>query len=637
MCGIVGYVSPSPPPPLEWRPRLQSALDSLALRGPDDDGLFFSPTAGLGHRRLAIIDLKGGRQPFEDPASGATIVFNGEIYNFRELRDELRAAGRSFLSRSDTEVLLQAFLHWGPKCLDRLLGMFAFAVFSPADGSLFLARDRLGVKPLFWGEQRGVFCFASSAAALLRLLPDKPALRATALSHYLSTVRVNMGPATLLHDVNLLEPGHWLRVSASGEKSVVRYWEPAYLPAADKPNLSFDQASDSIRDLVENAVRIRLVSDVPLGGFLSGGLDSTVIASVASRLTAGNFHAYNVGYPQEGYNEYPFVREAANAYGMNCRQIELDPRDYPDRWKFLVRQNGLPLSTPNEVPIYALSHALRRDYVVALSGEGADEVLGGYTISHFSGFDFDRASRSPVPGDSMSDVDRAIFRAYGQNHLPSLVDQHLLLNAWLTPADKRAWLHPNVLEILDGDSAMRAHYEDLYNRYARCSPMDRIMLVHLRTNLEGLLLRVDSSSMAASVEARVPFTDHRLVDFAFSLPDSFRLDWRNPAARSAGQSLNVLEIVQRDLIDSKRVLRRAFSGAVPRPILDRPKMSFPVPVFDWFKDWMKPLAKEIVASSPLRRALFNPAAIDAWLDGHRPIAPLKLWPILNLCLWQSSL
>ncbi len=637
MCGIAGYLSPVPVAPVDWRPRLQRALDAMALRGPDDDGLFFAPRAGLAHRRLAIIDLKGGRQPMADPRSGAIIVFNGEIYNHRDLRAELEAAGRVFQTHSDTEVLLHAYLEWGEKCLDRLLGMFAFAIHTPQDGALFVARDRLGVKPLFWCEQQNTFCFASSARALLDLLPEKPALDAVALSHYLSTIRVNLGASTLLRGVHLLEPGHWIRVDASGAKRLVRYWAPALLAPEDKPKRSMAEAADSLRALLEDAVRLRLLSDVPLGGFLSGGLDSTIIASLATRLTDHRFHAYSVGYPQPGYNEFPFVQEAADACGMRCRQIELDPRDYPEWWRFLIRQNGFPLSTPNEVPIYMLSRALRQDYTVALSGEGADEVFGGYTLSQFAGHDFDLAARAPVAPGAQTDADRAILRAYGQDHLPDLPTQHLLLNAWMTRSDKRAWLHPDLLRHLQDDAALRAHYAALYAAHPRCSTFDRILLAHLRVNLEGLLLRVDSSSMAASVEVRVPFTDHRLVDFAFSLPDDFRLGWRDPAAQAAGAALNVHEIVQRDLLESKRILRRAYADALPASILQRPKMSFPVPVFDWLKDWMKPLAKEIVASSPLRRVLFHPAAIDAWLDGIRPLHPLKLWPIVNLCLWQSTL
>jgi asparagine synthase (glutamine-hydrolysing) len=636
MCGIAGYIGSEAASPIEWRPRLQRAMDAMTLRGPDDHGTFFAPRVGLAHRRLSIIDLQGGRQPLVDKESGAVIVFNGEIYNYREIRQTLIAAGHAFLTQSDTEVLLRAYLEWGKDCLEKLLGMFAFAVYTPQDGELFLARDRLGIKPLFWSDQQGTVCFASSARALLDLLPQIPPLDVTALSHYLSTIRVNMGDQTLWHGVRLLAPGHWMRIRASGEKQMHCYWAPPTLTAAEKSRQTLDEAAQALGELMEDAVRLRLISDVPLGGFLSGGLDSTIIAALASRLSGQNYHAYNVGYTQPGYNEFPFVRQAADAYAMRCRQIELDPAEYPGLWQGLVRLNGLPMTTPNEVPIYLLSKHLRQDYTVALSGEGADEVFGGYTIAYFSGNDYDRAHREPQPESGWTEVDRALMRAYGQAHLPDLTRQHFLLNSWMSGADKRRWLHADVVQFLDQDRAMNAYYDGLFNAHPQMSTMDRIMHAHLRVNLEGLLLRVDSSSMAASVEVRVPFTDHRLVELAFSLPDAYRLDWRNPAAREAGRHLNVSEIVQQDLLESKRVLRRAYAGKVPDDIMNRSKMSFPVPVFDWMGDWMKPLTKEIISASPLRNSLFNPAVINAWLDDKRPISPVKLWPVLNLCLWQLT-
>ncbi len=637
MCGIAGYIAPTPPDPVEWRPRLQNALECMRLRGPDDEGIYFTPCIGLAHRRLAIIDLAGGRQPLEDKETGTVIVFNGEIYNYRTLRKELEQAGHTFTTQSDTEVLLKAYTAWGADCLPKLIGMFAFAVYSKTDGSLFIARDRLGVKPLFWSEQRNTFCFASSVAALLHLLPEKPGFNIQAISHYLSTIRINLGTATLLHGVHLLEPGHWVRIDATGQRTERCYWSPPAIAPGDKPRRTMEEITEEVRALMDDAIRLRLISDVPLGGFLSGGLDSTIIAARATELTAHQYHAYNVGYPQPGYNEFPFVKEAADAYGMRCQQLDLNPHDYPPLWRDMVIQNGLPLSTPNEVPIYLLSKALRQDYTVALSGEGADEVFGGYTIAYFSGHDYDRAARAPKPESEWTGTEQALMRIYGQAHLPSLTRQHILLNSWLSPAEKNRWLHPEVLNRLNGDQAMNAYYDGLFDAHPACSTMDRIMHTHLRVNLEGLLLRVDSSSMAASVEARVPFTDHRLVEFAFSLSDQERLDWRNEAARTAGAGMNVSEIVQNDLLESKIALRRAYADQVPDSILNRPKMSFPVPVFDWMKDWMKPLTKEIIAASPLRQALFNPSVIDAWLNDRRPLHPVKLWPIVNLCLWQLTL
>ncbi len=635
MCGIAGYRSPAPLPKETWHSRLKQAASRMALRGPDDHGIFTAPGIGLVHQRLSIIDLAGGHQPMQDSATGAVIIYNGELYNFRELRSLLIMAGHCFQTESDTEVLLKSYLEWGEQCLARLNGMFAFAIYTPSDNTLFLARDRLGIKPLFWAEQQNTFCFASSVRALLELLPQVPALNAAAISHYLSTIRINLGAATLLDGINLLEPGHWMRIAPSGERQSAAYWSAPCIPSGEKPVLTMEQAGETLMPLLADAVKSRLISDVPLGGFLSGGLDSTIIAMHASALSNHHYHAYNVGYPQDNYHEFPYAKEAAEAYSMSCKRIELQAADYPDLWKFLIGCNGLPLTTPNEVPIYMLSKALRQEYTVALSGEGADEIFGGYTIPYFAAYDYDRASR--VPPSTPSPLDAAILRGYGQNFLPDLASQHILLNAWQSPAEKAAWLHPDVVQGLDGDRQMRNFYEGLYNRNPEASTLDRIMHAHLRINLEGLLLRVDSSSMAASVEARVPFTDHRLVEFAFSLPDHFRLHWRSEQARTQGKALNVLEIVQQDLIESKIALRNSYKGTVPDSILNRPKMSFPVPVFDWMNDWMKPMVKAIVADSPLRDTLFNPIMIEAWINDQIAVHPMKLWPIVNLCLWEQTI
>jgi asparagine synthase (glutamine-hydrolysing) len=611
-------------------------MDAMALRGPDDEGTYFTPNLGLGHRRLAIIDPAGGRQPFTDPATGATIVFNGEIYNYAELRKKLASCGHTFQTQSDTETLLHAYLEWGADCLDACIGMFALAIYTPSGGQLFLARDRFGIKPLYWSEQQKTVYFASSLKALLQLLPQRPGMDADAISHYLSTIRTNLGAQTLLHNVKLIEPGHWMRIQPSGEKQLHCYWTPPRIRPEDKPDDSFESAAEKVSELVEDSVRLRRISDVPLGGFLSGGVDSTIIADIACKQSEHHYHAYNVGYAQDGFNEWPFVKEAAQHCNMNCRQIELQANDFPALWEQLISLNGQPLSTPNEVPIYMLAKALKQDYTVALSGEGADEVFGGYTLPYFAAKDFDRAARTPQAAQENEPFSQAIARAYGQPFLPDLPTQHLTLNTLLSNAEKEIWLTPNLQQNINERAAVRNYYESLYNHTEGLSTLDRIMHVHLRINLEGLLLRMDSSTMASSVEARVPFTDHRLVDLAFALPDTYRMDWRSPAACQQGRLHNVFEIHQMDLIESKRVLRKAFANRIPKSILTRPKVSFPVPVFEWMDSWMKPAIKEILAASPLRNNVLNLLMIDAWLNDQLPMHSAKIWPIVNLCMWHQQ-
>lgn len=619
---------------------VRAGMARMALRGPDGEGWFVGPDVTLGHRRLAIIDREGGRQPFVDDETGTVLVFNGEIYNFRDLRRDLLAAGHSFATASDTEVLLRAYIEWGADCLARLSGMFAFAIYNPAKRSVFLARDRVGVKPLFYCVRDRRLLFASSMAAL-RCLPGVEGLfDLPAVSHYLTTLRTTLGRRTLLKDVHALLPGECLLAShGAGEPVLRRYWELAARTPTDKLDPGLEPATEQARELVTQSVREQLVSDVPLGGFLSGGLDSSILASLASRLSGRRFGAYSVGYDLDGYHEWPYVRQAAAFHRMDCREIHLEPEAYPGVWTFLIEQNGLPLSTPNEPPIYHLARALKQDFTVALSGEGADEVFGGYVPAYFSAYDFDRARRAaPAPGEPLTAIDRAMRRYYRRPYFLCLADHYFLLHSWIPFAQKKSLFTGDAWKALDNDDAMCSFYEDLFERFRDCSTFDAYMHVHARVNLEGLLFREDSSTMAASVEARVPFTDHRLVEYLFSLPDHYKIAWIDAAAKERAREMNIREIDQARLVESKVLLRRAFAREAPAEILARKKMSFPVPVREWFGDFLLPFAREAVESSPLVGALFEPEAIRRTLaTSALPSSGMALWPVVNLCLWQRAL
>lgn len=640
MCGIAGFFlfQNKQQKPDQWPKRLETASNLMQSRGPDDQGTLITPDAGVAHRRLAIIDLAGGKQPFSVPECGLTLVYNGEIYNYRDIKKDLQAKGHIFHTKSDTEVLLHAYMEWDRKCLQYLSGMFAFAILDTRKHTLFLARDRLGVKPLFWTANNNHLCFASAIPALQALSPDSSCLSPEAISHYLSTIRINLGSQTILKDIHLLEPGTWMLLDAYGKKTGGTYWEPTVVPAREKDQGYKQQMIPQLQEHLDHAIAERLMSDVPLGGFLSGGLDSSIIASQATRMTQNHYHAYSVGYPESGFNEFAHVSEAASAFGMHCQQITLNQADYPAQWKTLIQSKGLPLTTPNEIPIQSLAQALRKDYTVALSGEGADEVFGGYTLAYFSAYDYQRAAsmRQATSNHSHAATRQALMRAYGRADIPSLAWQHLQLNHWLSPAEKQAWLHPDIVDSLKQDEALQTYYHALYDRHPNASILDRIMLAHLRVNLEGLLLRVDSSTMAASVEARVPFTDHKLVDYALQLPDEAKLQWRTPQAREQGKALNVFEIVQNDLIQSKCILRDAYRQSIPHAILQRPKMSFPVPVFQWMTNELADVVRDWVANSPLRHSLLNPDTVDAFLNKKQSWHPVKLWPIVNLCLWDTN-
>lgn len=631
MCGIAGFFN--------WNraanskaQTVQRALDRMVLRGPDGDGLHVSNGVAFAHRRLAVIDLAGGAQPLVDAETGVCLTYNGEIYNFKELRTELRQRGHSFQTHCDTEVLLRAYLEWGESCLDHLVGIFAFGIYDPRTEKLFLARDRAGAKPLYIALLPDGIAFASTVAALRAFPEVSGRVDSAAMVHYLTTIRTTLGTQTLLEDVQTIEAGCFLLADRNRKlPSMHRYWEFPVVPDAEKPRPLMEEAVEAVRLMVERAVCEQMNSDVPLGGFLSGGIDSTVIASIATR--HGDFNAYSVGYGAQGYNEWPYVSKAADHYQMRCEKLQLDPNDFVDTWRFLMREKGLPLSTPNEVPIYHLAKALKQEYTVALSGEGADEVFGGYIMPYFSAYDFDRARRAPIgEGELPSRVDRAMMRFYQQPNLPDHVDHHFLLNSWISPR-----LHGSLLlpETAAGFDEVAYFYRSLFSRFEGCSTLDKHMHLHARINLEGLLNRVDSSTMAASVEGRVPFTDHRLAEYLCCMPDDYKMGWRDAVAAQQGRIMNVAEIDQRGLVESKILLRRAFFGDVPAEIMTRRKVSFPVPFREWLGGPLREFAGELLHASELISSHFQPAALEALLEqAENPSAGLMLWPLVNLAMWE---
>jgi len=638
MCGIIGTFRLKTRDPVNEQ-ALRDGMTRMALRGPDGEGLYLDAGIGLGHRRLAVIDIEGGRQPWIDSATGAVLVFNGEIYNFKDLRHLLGQQGVTFKTASDTEVLLQAYLRWGPETLNRLSGMFAFAIYEPRLARVFLARDRIGIKPLFYSLKNNSLFFASSLPALRAFPEIDSTLDLVTASHYLTTVRTTFGAHTLFRDIRTLLPGEYLMAErGASAPEPRRYWDYPVVAEKDKPRPPMHEALDQVRTLVRQSVQEQLISDVPLGGFLSGGIDSSVLASLAHELSGGHYDAYSVGYDPDGYNEWPYIREATAFHQMACHEVHAREQDYPELWQWLIGQKGMPISTPNEIPLYQLAKALKQDFTVALSGEGADEIFGGYTRVQFAAYDYDRAQHEPPPLDAaLSPLDQAIHNLYGRPYLLCRPDHFFLRASWIPFRLKHSLISPHAWEALHGDAALFAYYEQWFDQFATCSTMDAYLHIHARVNLEGLLARVDSSTMAASVETRVPFTDHRVAEYLFTLPDDYKIAWRDTAAKAQGQDLHIDDIDAQNLLKSKILLRDAFQDRVPASILNRPKMSFPVPILEWLGGSLKPLVTDILASSPLASRLFRKKTLEDLLAAaHVQTQAMALWPVVNLCLWQST-
>lgn len=631
MCGINGIVKFSNQSiSVSDSERLNESLTSMKSRGPDAQSLCQGQGWILGHTRLSIIDLEGGLQPMKDSATGVTLSYNGEIYNFKTLREELEAEGCQFETNSDTEVLLKSYIHWGVGALDKINGCFAFAVYDPRDDSIFLVRDRLGVKPLFYCFEQGQFSFASSVAALIKIV-GKRSLEPAALSHYFTSCRVTFGEKTLLQGISTLLPGSFIRFNlktANLEKG--RYWNRPVLSADEKHNVEDEDLLNKTRTLLTSSVEDRLISDVPLGCFLSGGLDSAIVAKLA---TGGSrkFPFFCAGSTVEKYNEFKYAKEMADSLKCELRNIQITPETFFDDWKLLINEKGLPLSTPNETSIFRLAKELRKECKVALTGEGADEIFGGYLMPLFGIYDFLKAPHSEA--DSIGHpLEYKLMQRFGRSYIFNEADHFFLTHSWMPIENKIRIFNQDLWKGLDEDDEVFSFYEDFLDRYSKCTPFDRRLHLHAEVNLEGLLSRVDSSTMAASVEARVPFTDYRLVEFAFRQGDSWKMDYRNVMAAQKSKDLLVDEINQLDLVETKKMIRRTFAKELPSSIIERPKMSFPTPFQEWLDGDLKDQLGQRCLDISHRMGIFNQSEISQMFSrGDR-----NIWLLANVCLWYEQ-
>lgn len=637
MCGIVGFASLRLECDAAYRNKIQektgNVLNLMKLRGPDDNGTASGKNWIFGHTRLSILDLAAGAQPWHDEKSGAVITYNGEIFNYIEIKDILKSKGYTFKTHCDTEVLLASYLEWGEECLEKLNGFFAFAIHDPAKNIIFAARDRLGVKPFFYSLHDGSdFSFCSTVAGLISFSDNKPEPQMDAVSHYLTTGRNSFGEKTLLKNIFTLRPGHCIRLDLkSMVHSVRRYWKRPVVKADKKEKISFEEASGKVKELVEDAVRKRLISDVPVGAFLSGGLDSAVICTVADRYSSYKLPLFCAGTDDEKSNEFVFAEMIAAKLGVELKKVVLDAGKFSENWGLLTSLKGLPLCTPNEISIYKLAEALRKECTVTLTGEGADEIFGGYTLPHFSAYDYDRCARSPETADTSSPFAMAMLMRHGRSFFINDTDHYTATDSWMNFNEKSRIFNAEVWDGIDEDGGLFAFYEDFFAELDGCSTFDKRMHLHAEFNLENLLSRIDNSTMAASVEARVPFTDYRIAELLFTLPDEYKMSWLNPDAEKKGRELPCQEIDKMGLIETKRLLRNAYRNELPDEIVQRKKMSFPVPFNKWFYGPLFEEVKELCLDSAFTGEYFNKNTVEKLVA-----SPDKnMWLVSNLCRWWN--
>lgn len=628
MCGIAGWANldARTPPAAGGLELLRSMCDVMLHRGPDSEGTMVQTGVGLGMRRLAIIDLVSGGQPVWNEDRTVAVVLNGEIYNYRELRADLEARGHRFRSASDTEVLPHLYEEYGDAMISHLNGMFAFALWDAEQNRLLLARDRFGEKPLYWGIFDGQLLFASEPKVLLAHPAVKPDIDLQALREYLSFDYVP-APRSIYKGIQKLPAAHSLTL-VDGEVTIGRYWNLSFKKT--EPPLSVDRAVEHLRELLEDAVRMRLISDVPLGVFLSGGVDSSAIAAFATRVSNTTVKTFSISFAEKSFDESSYARRVAQHLGTEHHENRLSV----DLAANLIGEIGSwmdePFSDPSILPTFLLSRFTRNHVTVALGGDGGDEIFAGYQMyyGHRVARWYDRVPASlrhllieplvhslPVNTDNLSFEYKA--RRFVAAAKYDTVAQHHLWFGSFTPEDQAALLSPEVQTATEPDV-----YTDARQMLDECDAtdtMERMQYLDTRLYLaEDILTKVDRASMAVSLEARAPFLDPRIAEFAASLPPDYKLHGR----------------------ETKYILKRAVESMLPSGITSRAKKGFGVPVAEWLKGPLRGLARDMLASDRLRRAgYFNPEFVTRLQDEHEKGQANHrklLWTLLMFELWREN-
>jgi len=622
MCGICGIYYRDTEKTVQ-NSILRKMADTIIHRGPDEDGYYIRNNVGLAIRRLKIIDLDTGTQPITDSTNHYTIVFNGEIYNYLELRKELINAGYPLKTKSDTEVILYAYIHWGPICLDKFNGMFAIAIYDKYNRSLFIARDRMGIKPLFYIETKDSFLFGSEIKCILQHPDIERTIDQKGLySHFM----MNYIPenCTLFQNIDSVPPGYYCQVTPAN-LSLVQYWK--IIPTSDR-TINFETAKQQFTELFQDAVRLRLRSDVPLGVFLSGGVDSSSITAVASRLNSTPIHSFSVVFEEKSFNESRYSQLVSKHIGTEHHHITVKP-DILDILPKIINHMEEPTADSSAIPVYYLSEYTRQFVTVALSGDGADELAAGYET--YTADYFARMLRwIPCP----------IINTFANmsKFMPISFDKYSFSMKWdrffkgiqdvtsYTHFLWRAIWYPDEMPFLLPDESTNFHqqiienYHSCFETYPATDLLTKALYADSTYYLPNdMLIKVDRMSMANSLEVRVPFLDHRLVEFFFNIPSKFKLNhFRN----------------------KKYLMKQVMAAYLPKEILNRSKAGFNTPISLWFLNELKPLMSDLLNTANTKSIPFiNWRFVQNIWNAHQHKQAdngYKLWSVLIFILWHRQ-
>lgn len=619
MCGINGIAfSPKSKRRIDRRV-LEAMRDVQFHRGPDDGGSFTDENIGLGHRRLSIVDVSHGAQPMTNEDGRFVIVYNGEIYNHNDYRAELEAKGHVYRTHCDTETILHLYEEYGTKCLEKLRGMFAFAILDRRDKTLFIARDRLGVKPLYYvHDTEGNLFFGSEIKTLLEAAAVKPELNYNALPDQMANHGTSRDE-TLFKNVKRLLPGHFL-IWQDGRLKIEEFWdvsfEPKHAPRSDQDFI------EEWREMFAHSVKLRLMADVPLGMFLSGGIDSSAIAAMMSQMVSEPIKTFSVGFKEREANEFEYARIVSRAFKTEHHEITITPEQFFAELPNLVWHEDEPLGFIASVPLYFVSKLAQKHVKVVLTGEGADEILAGYGR-------YEKAVRLLQYGEKYESLTPGFVRGIVKSGAARFGGK--LDRTFLTRASDIENLFFDNFGVFPRAMQEKLFSAETKSRISEANPyfyqnawlektdaqevLDKLLYVDTKTYLHELLMKQDQMSMAASIESRVPFLDHKLVEFTAQMPTKMKLRGR----------------------ETKFLLREAMKGILPAEILERSKMGFPVPLGNWFRGEFRHVVDEYVLSErAAARGIFDADFTREIARRHNAGENMdeRLWFLVNFEIWQ---
>ncbi len=624
MCGICG-ISPSDNRTPD-KPLLEKMTKAIFHRGPDSDGFHTEPGIGLGMRRLAIIDVEGGDQPIPNEDKSLWIIFNGESHNFPDLYADLVKKGHEFRTRSDTECILHLYEEYGDDCVNHLRGQAAFALWDRKNKKLLLARDRMGKKPLYYTIQNGTLHFASELSALLVSLPHKPEVNLEAIDLYLSLQYIP-DPLTAYQGIYKLPPAHRL-VWQMGAAKLERYWDYAYQP---KHTTNEDELVEELRALLKESVKMRLISEVPLGAHLSGGTDSSILVALMAELSDAPVKTFSVGFEEEAFSELEYARAVAQRYSTDHHEFILKYGDIPSTLEKITYHFGEPFADSSAIPLYHISKMTREHVTVVINGDGGDEDFAGYQRYWLDPF-ANQYLRAPqfltrqlvpsivgiLPDNSNRPIGQSLVNGLKRLHQLPEIDSRASILRWgsfFSPNQRaKLWKPEFSFKSHNAQAFLAQKFDSIEGSY-----LDKTLYTDLHTYLPGdLLVKADRMAMAASIEARSPFLDHKLVEWSARLPEHLKIRGRS----------------------GKYLLKKAFASYLPENVRNHRKQGFGIPVGAWFRGPLHDWAKELLVS--------NGSSLDRWFE-KKPMHALleehrtgrvdhgkRIYALTMLALWMKE-